>query len=282
MKPLISIGIPVKNGFKYESYDKTNIKNVLDSILNQTYENLEIIISDDCSNDETRKYLDEVSKIDKRIRLFFQKENLGWEKNFKFVLDNSKGEFFKWNAQDDIISKDYIEKNYTFLNENSEYVACSSKFNYENKPDQYKFFNLDQNLFHRIKNFFKYRHISHNLFHSLIRMKNIRNTIDLSKKYWAIDWIIDLDLLFQGKFKTIEDGLVRFGVHGASKKKEYKRKENLSNKKIYKIFPFYELMKHVFLRTYGLKKLSIMEKISIYVSLIKINLYLFKKKIEKK
>lgn len=282
MKPLISIGIPVKNGFKYESYDKTNIKNVLDSILNQTYENLEIIISDDCSNDETRRYLDEISKIDKRIRLFFQKENLGWEKNFKFVLDNSKGEFFKWNAQDDIISKDYIEKNYTFLNENSEYVACSSKFNYENKPDQYKFFNLDQNLFYRIKNFFKYRHISHNLLFSLIRMKNIRNTIDLSKKYWAIDWIFDLDLLFQGKFKTIEDGLIRFGVHGASKKKEYKRKENLSNKKIYKIFPFYELMKHVFLRTYGLKKLSIMEKISIYVSLIKINLYLFKKKIEKK
>ena len=278
MKPLISIGIPIKNGFSYKSFDKTNLKSVLDSILNQTYENLEIIISDDCSNDETKKYLDEVSKIDKRIKLFFQRESLGWEKNFKFVLDNSKGEFFKWNCQDDVISKDYIEKNYTFLNDNSEYIACSSKFNYENKPDQYISFNLDQNLFQRIKNFFRYRHISHNLLFSLIRMKNVRNTIDLSKKYWAIDWIFNLDLLFQGKFKTIRDGSIRFGILGASKKNEYKYKENLLNKKIYKIFPFYELMKHVFFKTYKLEELSIFEKIYIHISLIKINLYFFKKK----
>ena len=277
MRPLISIGLPVKNGFRYKSFDNTNLGKVLSSILNQTYENLEIVISDDCSNDETKEYLNKISKSDNRIKIFFQKENLGWEENFKFVLDKSKGEFFKWNCQDDIISKDYIEKNYNFLKNNNDYIACSSKFIYENNPTKYLAFNLDQDLFKRIKKFFIYRHISHNLLFSLIRMKNIKKTIDLSKKYWAIDWIFDLDLLFQGKFKTIEYGLIRFGVHGASKKDEYKFKKNLLSKKIYRIIPFYELMKHIFNKIYKLDSLTIFEKISLCLSLVKINLYFFKK-----
>ena len=57
MKPLISIGLPVKDGFKDRSQNDINLEKSLNSILSQTYENLEIIISDNCSEDETTKFL---------------------------------------------------------------------------------------------------------------------------------------------------------------------------------------------------------------------------------
>ena len=279
MKPLISIGCPVKNGFKNKN--KFNLKDALDSILNQTYKNLEIIISDDLSDDETKDFLEQISKKDKRIKLFFQKENLGWEKNFKFVLDKSSGKYFKFSCQDDIISKDYIESNFNFLEKNLDFVCSSSKFSYEDKPDEIKSFNLDQNLFERIKNFFKIRHISHNILYSLIRKERMNKTIDFAKKYWAIDWIFDLDLIIEGKFKTIQDGFIKFGVHGSSKEKNFLNRENLKNKKIYKILPFYELMKYLFNKTIRLNKLSFFQKLSIYFSSLKINFYFLKKLITK-
>ncbi len=273
--------MPVRNGLKKKSINGTNLKDAINSILQQTYKNLEIIISDDCSDNETKDYLKDISKNDQRIKLFFQEENLGWEKNFKFILDKSKGEYFKWACQDDIISEDYIYSNYNFLKNNPDYVSSSSKFCYENKPEKIFSFNLDQNLYERIKNFFKFRHISHNVIYSLIRTEKIKNTIDLSKQYWAIDWIINLELLLEGKFKTVENGLVKYGIHGFSKNKEYLKKENLTKKKIYKILPFYELMKNLFLKTFMLKELSIFEKVSIYISSFKINLYFFKKNLWK-
>ena len=68
--PLVSIGIPVKDGFKNKSEDDINLSKVLDSILNQSYNNLEILISDNCSSDETSSYLEKLSNTDKRIKIY--------------------------------------------------------------------------------------------------------------------------------------------------------------------------------------------------------------------
>ena len=62
MKPLVSIGLPVKNGFMNRSENDIDLGKSLNSILRQNYTNLEIIISNNCSTDKTNNYLEEISK----------------------------------------------------------------------------------------------------------------------------------------------------------------------------------------------------------------------------
>lgn len=278
MRPLVSIGMPVKNGFKVNSKESINLEKSLNSILNQSYTNLEIVISNDCSNDQTKIYLEKISKIDKRIKLFNQKDSLGLGPNFDFVLKKSTGKYFKWNAQDDLISSDYIENNLNFLENNPNYICSSSKFFYENKIDNFLEYNLDGRLFERIKNFFKIRHNSHNLTHSLIKKEFVLKAIDFSNDYWAIDWIFGLNLLIMGKFRTIKNGTVIFGTDGMSRQKKFVKRKIYNKKLIYNILPYYELMKNLFFKTIFLKELSFFEKITIYYYSFKINLYYFIKK----
>ncbi len=282
MGPLVSIGLPVKDGLLNGSKNNINLSKSLNALLNQTYQNLEIIISNNCSKDGTESYLEKIIKTDKRIKFFNQKKELSWAENFKFVLDNSTGKYFRWNAADDLISQDYIEHNVKFLENNKDYISSSSKFYYEDNPNKVNSFNLDNNLYLRIKDFFYNRHISHNILYSLIRREIINETVDLSKDYWAVDWIFDLDLLLKGKFKTLNEGFVIYGTKGLSKQKKFINRKNYQEKKIYKILPFYELMKNLFLKTFLLKDLSFLQKASIYFLSFKINFHFFKMKIKNK
>ncbi len=277
MKPLISIGLPVKDGFKDRSQSDINLKKSLNSILSQTYENLEIIISDNCSEDETTKFLNKIVLSDKRIRLFNQKKEISWAENYKFVLEKSSGKYFKWNAADDLISENFIEENFIFLEKNLDFVCSSSKFFYENNKNNIHKFNLDKDLYSRLSGFFKIRHISHNILYSLVRRECMYKTVDISEDYWAVDWMFDLDLLINGKFKTIENGFISFGTKGISKKKEFLDRAPYKKKKIYILLPFYELMKRLFLNTIFSNKLTFIEKISLYFKSLKINIYFFLK-----
>jgi glycosyltransferase involved in cell wall biosynthesis len=281
MKPLVSIGLPVQNGFSDRSNKDLTVEDIdlsktLNAILKQDYTNLEIIISNNCSTDKTQDYLEEISKTDNRIKLFNQKKELSWAENFRFVLNKSTGKYFRWNAADDMISKDYIYHNIQFLENNLDYVSSSSKCYYQNKPEIVNSYNLDKNLYHRIKGFFVIRDIAHNILYSLVRRETMYKTIDISEDYFAVDWTFDLDLLFCGKFKTLDKGHVFYGTKGLSKQKNFIDRDIYTKKKIYKLFPFYELVKNLFKKTIFLKELSLLEKISIYYSLIRMNLHFLK------
>lgn len=100
---LVSIFIPVYNGEKY-------LTDTLQSIVNQTYTNLEILLVDDSSTDNTINVLQNFASRDKRIRVF-QKENGGTvPKSFNFIIPYITGEFFFYSSQDDLFSPDLIEK----------------------------------------------------------------------------------------------------------------------------------------------------------------------------
>ena len=99
----IDILLATYNGEKY-------LKEQLDSILNQTYTNFRLLISDDCSKDYTRQILKEYEKKDSRIKLFFQEKNLGYVKNFEFLLTKSTAEYIFFSDHDDIWYENKIEK----------------------------------------------------------------------------------------------------------------------------------------------------------------------------
>jgi glycosyltransferase involved in cell wall biosynthesis len=99
----VSIGLPVYNGEKY-------IRDALDSLINQTFTDFELIISDNASIDNTEKICREYMSIDSRISFFRQDKNIGAIANFSFVLAQAKSACFMWAAYDDVWDKEYLNK----------------------------------------------------------------------------------------------------------------------------------------------------------------------------
>ena len=93
--PLVSVGILTYNRPK-------GLRKTLECITGQTYKNLEIIVSNNCSPEsETDDVVREFMDIDPRIQYYRQAENKGQTLNFKFVFERSNGEYFMWAADDD-------------------------------------------------------------------------------------------------------------------------------------------------------------------------------------
>ncbi|WP_206407315.1 glycosyltransferase family 2 protein [Massilimicrobiota sp. An105] len=103
----ISIIIPVYN---VESY----IKRCVDSIINQTYKNIEIILVDDGSRDKSGDICDELAKTDTRIKVL-HKNNGGLSEARNFGVECSTGEFITFIDSDDYVSHDYIEYLYSLV-----------------------------------------------------------------------------------------------------------------------------------------------------------------------
>ena len=104
------------------------LKIQIDSILNQTFKDFSLIISDDCSpNEEVREVLKEYAQKDSRVKLFFQKDNLGYTKNFEFVLSKSTADYIAFSDHDDVWYPNKIEESLKILKEkNVDLVYCDA------------------------------------------------------------------------------------------------------------------------------------------------------------
>lgn len=101
----ISVIIPVYNVEEY-------LKECLDSVINQTLKEIEIICIDDCSTDSSYSILEEYAKKDSRIVLIKNKENMGVGYNRNIGIKEAKGEYIGFIDSDDYISEDYYENLY--------------------------------------------------------------------------------------------------------------------------------------------------------------------------
>jgi glycosyltransferase involved in cell wall biosynthesis len=102
MQPLVSVGIPTYNNPK-------GLKRTLECITNQTYKNIEVVISDDCSINIESKEVIESFRKDPRFRIYYQEYNLGVPKNFMFVRTLSTGKYYMCAQDDDYWTPTYIE-----------------------------------------------------------------------------------------------------------------------------------------------------------------------------
>ena len=112
MQVTIDVLLATYNGEKY-------IKEQIDSILNQSYKNIRLIISDDCSKDKTQEILKEYEKKDNRIELHIQEKNLGVVKNIEFLLKQVKNKYYMLSDQDDVWLPEKIEKSLETLLKNN-------------------------------------------------------------------------------------------------------------------------------------------------------------------
>ncbi len=115
--PRVSIGLPVYNGENF-------LKEALDSILSQTFEDFELIISDNASTDRTEEICKDYEAKDIRIRYYRNKKNLGAVKNLNRLFELSRGEYFKWAAHDDICAPEFLKRCVEVLDHDSSVVLC--------------------------------------------------------------------------------------------------------------------------------------------------------------
>lgn len=116
MQPLISVIVPI---YKVEKY----LKKCVDSIINQTYKNLEIILVDDGSPDNCPKICDEYAKQDGRIKVIHLKNGgAGRARNIGYM--NSSGDFISYIDSDDVISADFFEYLFDLFEEDVDVTEC--------------------------------------------------------------------------------------------------------------------------------------------------------------
>lgn len=261
--PLISVGVPLYNS-------ERTVECALDTLLSQTYTNIEIIVSDNCSTDHTAAICKYYQSKDSRIKFFQQAENLGPTKNFDFVLRQAKGEYFMWAAGDDSRSNDFIEVNYDFLMRNLDSVASTSPNILENQLPTLNnlvtsSLEIDQQT--RFQTFFKSPGSSHGLFYSLIRTEAIRSCPFIPELFFGWDWAIILHLANQGNIHRTNSGLATFGTQGVSKQKDVYEFHGVTG--IWKLFPFYRFNLKVFQIT---RSWSSRERIAVYFLILRLNL----------
>lgn len=102
-KPRVSIGLPVYNGANY-------LREAIESILNQTFTDFELIICDNASTDSTQDICEEYAKKDSRIRYYRNPKNVGANPNYNLAFHYAHGEYFKWAAHDDVLHPRFLEK----------------------------------------------------------------------------------------------------------------------------------------------------------------------------
>jgi len=127
--PLVSIGVPVYNGEKY-------IRQALDGLIAQTYQNFEIIISDNASTDNTKNICLEYINRDNRISYYGNEINIGATENFNRLVKLAKGKYFMWAAADDIFLPKFIEKCVEKMEEEPSLILCYSSLRFIDEKGQ--------------------------------------------------------------------------------------------------------------------------------------------------
>ena len=111
MEEQIQILLPTYNGEKY-------LKEQIESILLQSYKNIKLIISDDCSSDSTCDILRKYQESDNRIEVYFQEKNLGVVKNIEFLLNKVTSSVFMLSDQDDYWMPEKVKNSFECLKNN--------------------------------------------------------------------------------------------------------------------------------------------------------------------
>lgn len=244
--PLVSICIPTYNGGSF-------IEETLNSALNQTYLNFEIIITDDKSTDNTIEICRAFAKKDKRIIVFENEQNLGLVGNWCECVDKATSKWVKFLFQDDLLIADCIEKMMqAALQNNVDFVICNREYIFEEGFDPKIKRNYEEKLPKTeliFKNNYVYspqetaKAIAPFMFNNCIGEpptflfnKEKYSRKDYPDNYFQlIDYIFILNKILVHNFVFVSDKLVQFRVHNSSES----MRNNQENKKDTKAFHKY-------------------------------------------
>lgn len=214
MNEKIDVLMATYNGEKY-------LKEQIDSILNQTYQNIHLIISDDCSTDKTREIL-KTYEENERISVFYQEKNLGYVKNFEFLLKQVENNLYMLSDQDDFWMPEKIEKSVKKLqNENLDLVFGDLEVVDENLNTIYNSFSKFMLLDRKIKRELNTNKLQY-LYNcmtgcTILSKKEFLDKIlplPTNSKYMIHDYWMGLVISLNGKVGYLEETYIKYRQHG--------------------------------------------------------------------
>jgi hypothetical protein len=119
-EPLVSIGLPVRNGERY-------LEDAVRSALAQDYGCLEVVISDNASDDGTEEICRQFARSDARVRYHRQSQNIGLVPNFNAALHLAKGTYFKWMGDDDWLTPSYVGRCVEVLDDDAALILVTTR-----------------------------------------------------------------------------------------------------------------------------------------------------------
>lgn len=257
--PLVTIGIPTYN--RPEGLERT-----LDAISKQTYQNLEIIVSDNCSDKpEVLSIIKRFAGQDSRIKYYIQEKNLSIVPNFQFLLDKASGEYFMWAADDDNWDLNFIETCVNGLIENKTVAVCMADLKLigedavarESKFDR-SF--MQKNLFSRSFHFVKSRSENKYFFCGLYRASLIKNIP--FPNCWGGDHLFLYEALTKGKLLYIPGKSNCYYFMGGSSKGMDTVRKAFNIKSRFYFFEAYVLKYATW--QFGFKHLSFFKKVGLF------------------
>ncbi len=190
--------MPTYNGERF-------IKEAIDSLLTQSFNDFTLFISDDASTDRTEIICKDYAKKDPRVIYFKQPKNLGMFSNFRFILNKAEGEFFLMAAQDDVWGKDFLQTCINNLENNkdtgfamTDIAEIDSSSQKVRDLNLHKFSSTKSNL----RTVFKYILEPEilgkgNLMYSFFRLETVKTVWEIypQRMSWGSDYLFSLALI---------------------------------------------------------------------------------------
>ncbi|HMJ48434.1 MAG TPA: glycosyltransferase family 2 protein [Ferruginibacter sp.] len=243
-EPLVTIGLPTYNR-------PLGLQKCLETIVSQSYKNLEIIISDNCSTDEcVQQVIQAFAAKDARIKHFRQPVNIGLEGNFNFVYTKASAALFTWMSDDDHFDTNYVFECVKFLQANPCHVLCSGVAKYYSGNDflfEEQMFKVDQpGALKRVFTYFSKAGKNGN-FYGVFR-SNILKANPLGE-HVGCDWSFMAKLAILGKLSfvtTTQYYRSADGNSGTRNKMVKKFRLNRFKNIFFETYSAYEISTHIF------------------------------------
>lgn len=218
-KPLVSVIMCTYNGARF-------IDEQIDSILKQDYANIELIISDDVSTDDTWNKLVDWQKKDARISLYKNDHNIGYNKNFENGIQLANGELIAISDQDDIWLPQKISMLAVALKDKNVTLAHSRSVRFENGRLRFKSASLHHHFKgHDTRRLFMFNQING---HDIMFRKELVQKFLPIPKGMMYDWWIAVVATCYGRIASVNEYLVHHRIHSEN---SFFNKENNAKKK---------------------------------------------------
>ncbi len=211
--PAVSIGLPVYNGDNF-------LVAAVDSLLAQTYDDFELIISDNASSDRTEEIGRSFAARDSRVRYVRNNVNLGAAQNYNQLVDMAVGRYFKWAAHDDICAPQFLEKCVAALEAEPDVVLAHTLCKQiDERGNVIKALppleQLAEATPHERFHAFICTAPHQNSVFGLMRTAVLRKTIKIGA-FSSSDRILNAELSLHGKFREIPEYLFFKRIHAAA------------------------------------------------------------------
>ena len=210
--PTVSIGLPVYNGENF-------IEEAIESILAQTFQDYELVISDNASTDATQIICQRYAQQDSRIRYSHSPVNRGPAWNYNRVFELARGTYFKWAAHDDVFEPTFLERVLERLIHNPTAVLGFSQVDViEQAAGLIRPYSVEMDLgsdrpAQRFKETISLKHRCYEIF-GLVRRDVLAKT-SLIGAYAGSDRVLLSRLILEGAFEIVPEPLFKAREHGS-------------------------------------------------------------------